>query len=128
MDNKDVKAIDISNVEPEFGDYVCPNCSVLMLPLYTHETETVIPEVQCLSCGSKLNPITDQAKHASMLVPKITEEMITDEDDPNIFEVVADEDSGQIRIREEETNDFIEDDKRDEEGLKRKGYRILSSS
>ena len=124
--DKDVEAIDISNVQQRIGDYVCPICDVLMLP--QHVSETVSVEVQCPSCGFKLNPITDQVKHASMLIPKITEEMITDEDYTNIFEVVADEDSGRAVGKEEETNDFIEDDRRDEESLRRKGYKILSSN
>jgi hypothetical protein len=40
--------------------------------------------VQCPSCGYKLNPITDQTKHASKLTPKITEEMIADEEGVSI--------------------------------------------
>jgi hypothetical protein len=53
-------------------------------------------------------------------------EMIADEDDDNnIFETV-DEDSGRAED-DEEIDEFAEDDKRDEEGLKRRGYTILSS-
>jgi hypothetical protein len=51
--------------------------------------------------------------------------MIADEDEDTIFETV-DEDSGQAKD-EEELDDFAEDDKRDEESLRRKGYRIVSS-
>ena len=71
---------------------------------------------------TSLTPITDQTKHASKLTPKITEEMIADEEEEgnsNIFEVVEDEDSSRA---------VDEDDKRDEESLRRKGYRILSSN
>jgi hypothetical protein len=54
--------------------------------------------------------------------------MISEEEEggSNIFEVVADEDSS--RAVNEEINDFTEDDKRDEASLRRKGYKILSSS
>jgi hypothetical protein len=97
-----------------------------MLPLH-HTHEAVSLEVQCPSCGYILNPITeDQAKHAFRLTPKITEEMIADEDEHTFFDVV-DEDSGQA-IDEEEIDDFAEDDKRDEESLRRKGYKIVSSN
>lgn len=70
--------------------------------------------------------LTDQTKHASKLSPKITEEMIADEDEDSIFETIE-EDSGRIEDKEE-TYDFAEDDKRDEESLRRKGYRIFSSN
>jgi hypothetical protein len=83
-------------------------------------------EVQCPSCGYMLSPITDQTKHASKLTPKITEEMIADEEEASIFETVE-EDSDRIEDNEE-TDDFAEDDKRDEESLRRKGYRIVSSN
>jgi hypothetical protein len=54
--------------------------------------------------------------------------MIADEDeDDSIFETI-DEDSGRAEDEEEETNDFVEDNKRDEESLRRKGYRIVSSN
>jgi hypothetical protein len=52
--------------------------------------------------------------------------MIADEDENTIFETV-DEDSGQAKD-EKEIDDFAEDDKRDEESLRRKGYRIVSSN
>jgi predicted Zn-ribbon and HTH transcriptional regulator len=97
-----------------------------MLPLLLHAYESIstdaVIEVQCPGCGYKLNPITDQTKHASKLTPKITEEMIADEEgegNSNIFEVVEDEDSSRA---------VDEDDKRDEESLRRKGYMILSSN
>jgi hypothetical protein len=63
---------------------------------------------------------------ASKLSPKITEEMIAYEDEDSIFETIE-EDSGRIEDKEE-TYDFAEDDKRDEESLRRKGYRIFSSN
>jgi hypothetical protein len=109
-----------------------------MLPLSLHDCESIRidastgVEVQYPSCGYKLNPITDQTKHASKLTPKITEEMIADEEgegNSNIFEVVEDEDSSRaVDEDDEEPSYFTEDDKRDEESLRRKGYRILSSN
>jgi uncharacterized membrane protein YvbJ len=36
--------------------------------------QRVDTKVQCPSCGCKHNPIADQAKHASKLTAKITEE------------------------------------------------------
>jgi hypothetical protein len=115
MNGNDVKAVDISNIGQRIGDCVCPCCSVIMLPLSLEAYERGGPEaeVQCPSCGYKLNPLTDQTKHTSKLIPKITEEMIADEDEDTIFETV-DEDSGQAKD-EEEIDDFAEDDKRDEE-------------
>jgi hypothetical protein len=131
-DNKDTMAVDISDIQPSQGDYICPYCGVFMLPLSLHDCESIRTdastgvEVQCQSCGYKLNPITDQTKHASKISPKITEEMIADEYEDSIFETIE-EDSGRIEDKEE-TYDFAEDDKRDEKSLRRKGYRIFSSN
>jgi predicted RNA-binding Zn-ribbon protein involved in translation (DUF1610 family) len=129
MNNKDIEgeeAVDISDIDVQVTDNVCPYCGVIMLPLH-HTYEAVSPEVQCPSCGYMLNPnTTDQARHTSRLTPKITQEMIADEDENTIFETV-DEDSGRDED-EEEIDDFAEDDRRDEESLRRKGYKILSSS
>jgi hypothetical protein len=126
----EVGAVDISDVQPSQGDYLCPCCYIFMLPLSLHDYETISSEVQCPSFGYKLDPMTDQTKHAYKLTPKITEEMISEEEEggSNIFEVIADEDSGRTADDNDEPNDFTEDDKRDEESLKRKGYRILSSN
>jgi hypothetical protein len=79
-----------------------------------------------LVCGGEDK---NHAKHASKLIPKITDEMISEEEEggSNIFEVVVDEDSSRA-VNEEEINDFTEDDKRDEASLRRKGYKILSGS
>jgi hypothetical protein len=53
--------------------------------------------------------------------------MIADEEDEDsIFETVE-EDSSRIEDNEE-TDYFAEDDKRDEESLRRRGYRIVSSN
>jgi hypothetical protein len=58
-----------------------------MLPLSPHDYESIRTyvsagvEVQCPSCGYKLDPITDQTKHATKLTLKITEEMKADEED-----------------------------------------------
>jgi predicted RNA-binding Zn-ribbon protein involved in translation (DUF1610 family) len=130
MNSKDIEegAIDISEIGigVQVGDYVCPCCGIVMLSLH-HSDEAVSLEVQCPSCGYKLDPTTDQTKHASKLTPKITEEMIADEEDEDtIFETVE-EDSGRIEDNEE-TDYFAEEDKRDEESLRRRGYRILSSN
>lgn len=126
------------HIQPSQGDYICPYCGVFMLPLSLHDCESIRidastgVEVQCPSCDYKLNPITDQTKHASKLTPKITEEMLADEEgegNSNIFEVVENEDSSRaVDEDDEEPSYFTEDDKRDEESLRRKGYRILSSN
>jgi hypothetical protein len=54
----------------------------------------------------------DQTKHASKLIPEITEEMISgeDEDGSNIFEVVKVEDSSRAGDEDEE-DPFAEDPK-----------------
>jgi DNA-directed RNA polymerase subunit M/transcription elongation factor TFIIS len=127
---QDEGAIDISDIGVQIVDYVCPYCSIIMLPVHQSQSdEAVSLEVQCASCGYKLDLDTaDQAKHASKLTPKITEEMIADGDeDDTIFET-ADEDPSRTTNDDEETNDFAEDDRRDDESLRRKGYRIVSSS
>jgi predicted RNA-binding Zn-ribbon protein involved in translation (DUF1610 family) len=125
---KDAAAVDISDVQPSQGDYVCPFCGVVMLPTH-YSVEAVSLEVQCPSCGYKLDPTTDQTKHASKLTPKITEEMISEEEEGSsiIFEVVADEDSSRAGD-EDEDDPFAEDDRRVEESLRRKGYKILSAN
>jgi hypothetical protein len=77
-DNKATMAVDISDIQPSQGDYICPYCGFFMLPLSFHDSESIrtdantVVEVQCPSFGYKLNPITDQTKHASKLSPKIT--------------------------------------------------------
>jgi DNA-directed RNA polymerase subunit RPC12/RpoP len=122
------RPFDISDTGVQVGQYVCPYCGVEMLPLslqYSQEATNL--EAQCPSCGYKLNLITDQTKHASRLTPKITEDMIADEDEDTIFETV-DEDLGQVTDDDEEIDDFAEDDKRDEESLRREGYKIVSSN
>jgi uncharacterized Zn finger protein (UPF0148 family) len=127
--NVEDQAIDISNVGVQIADYVCPYCGVIMLPLLRSD-EAVSLEAQCPSCGYRLDPTTttDQAKHASRLTPKITEEMIADEDVDTIFETVDEDSSRATDDDGEEEDDFAEDDRRDEESLRRKGYRIVSSS
>lgn len=128
-DEKDTRAVDISDIQPSQGDYFCPCCGVFMLPLLLHDYESIRTdvsagvEVQCPSCGYKLDPTTDETKHASKLTP----EMIADEkDEDSIFETVE-EDSSRIEDNEE-TDYFAEDDKRDEKSLRRRGYRIVSSN
>jgi predicted RNA-binding Zn-ribbon protein involved in translation (DUF1610 family) len=127
---KDATVVDISDVQPSQGDYICPFCGIFMLPIH-YSAEAVSFEVQCPSCGYKLDPITDQTKHASKLTPKITEEQIADEEEGEgstiTFEVVEDEDSSRAGD-EDEDDPFAEDDRRDEESLRKKGYRILSSN
>jgi hypothetical protein len=101
-----------------------------MLPIH-YSAEAVSLEVQCPSRGYRLDPMTDQTKHASKLTPKIAgtvaEVAEEEEGSSNIFEVVEDEDSSRAGD-EDEDDPFAEDDGRDEESLSKKGYRILSSS
>ena len=54
--------------------------------------------------------------------------MIADEDETDSIFETLDEDSGQYRDEEEENDYFAEDNRRDEESLRRKGYTIVSSS
>ena len=69
-----------------------------------------------------------QAKHPPRLTAKVTEEMIADEDETDSIFETLDEDSGQYGDEEEENDYFAEDDRRDEESLRRKGYTMVSSS
>jgi hypothetical protein len=124
---KDAAAVDISDLQPSRGDYVCPFCGAVTLPIH-YSAEAVSLAVQCPSCGYKLDPTTtDRTKHASKLTPKITEEMIADEEDEATIFGTVEEDSSRIEDNEE-TDYFAEDDKRDEESLRRRGYRIISSN
>lgn len=124
---KDLAAVDISDLQPSQGAYVCPFCGVVILPIH-YSAEDVSVEVQCPSCGYRLDPTTDQIKHASKLTPKITEEQIADEEEgeggSNIFGVVEDEDSSHAGD-EDEDDPFTGDDRRDLESLRRKGYGIV---
>src|SRR5918994_6555626 len=83
MNSNDVKVVDISDVGQKIGNYVCPYCGVIMLPLSlaAYERDGPDAEVQCPSCGYKFNPVEKQTKHPSRLTAKITEEMIADEDE-----------------------------------------------
>jgi hypothetical protein len=69
--------------------------------------------------------VEKQAKHPSRLTAKITEEMIADEDETDSIFETLDEDSGQSGDEEEENDYFVEDARRDEESLRRKGYTIV---
>ena len=130
MNSNDVKVVDISDVGQKIGDYVCPYCGVIMLPLSlaAYERDGPDAEVQCPSCGYKFNPVEKQAKHPPRLTAKVTEEMIADEDETDSIFETLDEDSGQYGDEEEENDYFAEDDRRDEESLRRKGYTMVSSS
>ena len=126
MNSNDVKVVDIYDVGQKIGDYVYPYCGVIITCCY--ERDGLDAEVQCPSCGYKFNPVEKQAKHPSRLTAKITEEMIADEDETDSIFETLDEDSGQYRDEEEENDYFAEDNRRDEESLRRKGYTIVSSS
>jgi DNA-directed RNA polymerase subunit RPC12/RpoP len=69
-DDRDSKVVDISDLQPSQGDYICPYCGVFMLPISLRANESISSEVQCPSCGYRPDPTTDQTKHASKLVPK----------------------------------------------------------
>lgn len=57
--NKDAAAVDISGIQPSQGNYICPFCGVVMLPIH-YSAEAVSLEVQYPSCGYRLDPTTTE--------------------------------------------------------------------
>ena len=119
--NKDLPAVDISYIEAARGQYICPNCGVFMDPRRIVD----LTEFVCPSCGMTKNPLTDSMKHGSKLVPAVTEDMITDQEDMHMFETV-DDDSGFGSEPEEEPNEILEQDKQQDEAWRRKGFKVTT--
>jgi hypothetical protein len=83
-----------------------------------------LTEFVCPSCGMIKNPIVDSMKHASTLMPAVTEEQIT-EGEIHIFEI-ADDDSGFPSESREEVNEILEQDKAQDEAWRRKGFKVTT--
>jgi uncharacterized protein (UPF0212 family) len=120
MTNKDHSAVDVSYIAPTVGPYICPNCGVFMDPRHIVD----LTEFVCPSCGMIKNPIVDSMKHASTLMPAVTEEQIT-EGEMHIFEI-ADDDAGLPSEPTEETNEILEQDKAQDEMWRRRGYKVTT--
>jgi DNA-directed RNA polymerase subunit RPC12/RpoP len=121
-DNEAVAA-NISDVISQRGSYVCKFCDVFMLPI---KNEQVEPITRCPQCGVTQNVLLDSMKHASTLMPAVTEEQIT-EGEIHIFEI-ADDESGFPPASEsrEEVNEILEQDKEQDEAWRRKGFKVTT--
>ncbi len=118
--SEDLAAVDVSYIEAARGQYICPNCGVFMDPRRIVD----LTEFVCPSCGMIKNPLTDSMKHGSTLMPAVTEEMITEQDELHIFEV-ADDDSG-LPEPKEEPNEILEQDKQQDEAWRKKGFKVTT--
>ena len=70
------------------------------------------------------NPIVDSMKHASTLMPAVTEEQIT-EGEMHIFEI-ADDESGFPSESQPEVNQILEQDKEQDQAWCRKGFKVTT--
>jgi predicted RNA-binding Zn-ribbon protein involved in translation (DUF1610 family) len=118
--SEDLAAVDVSYIEAARGQYICPNCGVFMDPRRIVD----LTEFVCPSCGMIKNPLTDSMKHGSTLMPAVTEEMITEQDELHIFEV-ADDDSV-LPEPKEEPNEILEQDKQQDEAWRKKGFKVTT--
>jgi hypothetical protein len=84
-----------------------------------------LTEYVCPVCGTTKNPITDSMKHASTLMPAVTEEMITEQDELHIFEI-ADDESGFPPSDPREVNEILEQDKEQDEAWRKKGFKVTT--
>ena len=68
------------------------------------------------------NPLVDSMKHGSKLMPAVTEDMITEQEDIHIFQT-ADDDSGFESEPMPEPNEILEQDKRTGRGVASEGIQ-----
>lgn len=117
----DLAAVDVSYIEAARGQYICPNCGVFMDPRRIVD----LTEFICPSCGMIKNPLVDSMKHGSKLMPAVTEDMITEQEDIHIFEL-ADDDPGFGSEPVPEPNEILEQDKQQDEAWRKKGFKVTT--
>lgn len=118
-DKPEPVALDISGQDFHHVIYLCPNCSSIMLATRIEDHT----EYKCPLCGTEKNPMVDTMKHASILTPAMTEDQISSGEDLNVFEVLSDE-SGLESVEREPDNPILEEDKKQDEAWRRKGYKV----
>jgi DNA-directed RNA polymerase subunit RPC12/RpoP len=116
-------AVDISHITTHVGNYICPFCSIQMLAI---NEKAIEPDLKCPTCGHARNPITDQMKHSRTISSVITRERITEQESVT-FDIVL-ENSGLEKEPEEEDNPMLQESERDDERMRRKGYKVSSTT
>ena len=113
-------AVDISEITTRVGEIICPSCGILMLP---SNNLAVDPSYRCPQCGIIQNTILNQMKHSRTISSVVTRERIT-EQESIIFDLVSE--VSDLQQDEEEQNPMIQDAERDDEWMRRKGYKVTS--
>jgi uncharacterized Zn finger protein (UPF0148 family) len=113
-------AVDISEITTRVGNYICPFCGIAMLTINNIE-----PDLKCPSCGHTRNPLTSQMKHSRTITSVVTRERIT-EQESIIFDTAME--NADLEWNEEEQNPMIQDAERDDERMRRKGYKVSSTT
>jgi uncharacterized Zn finger protein len=121
IDNDDA-VVDISGITTRIGNYICPFCGIQML---TINEKAIEPDLKCPSCGHTRNPITDQMKHSRTISSVVTRERIT-EQESIIFDIATE--NSDLEWNNENDNPMIQDAERDDERMRRKGYKVNSTT